>query len=246
MTTEYQSTGERAKTSHDKSIFPNFSHLCSSTIAITVGQATKVEDQDQSMAQETFHVHKALICADSEFFKAATGSLWRSSSSSAPIDMTDEGPSTFKIYLNFLYTKEVVFKSKLTSAYDAFETLSNAYVLGEKLISHKFCNAVVKATIDFQQQIKQYPPKKAIKIAYEGTTPSSPIRKLFVDYWLHVSHRNWNTENMIERTHPDFVEDLLSAVINARPVPSTYTACPRDPATYYVKDNNDRNWQREK
>lgn len=129
-----------------------------------------------------------------------------------------------------------MYKTDTTTPYDAYINLAKAYVLGERIISPEFCNAVIRALIEYQTEFKKYPPKACIKIIYEGTEPSCRIRKLFVDYWVKISHRAWDTNDLIEKTSPDFVEDLVKAFVHSRPTSDVYTPCPQKPYKYFVLD----------
>jgi len=48
--------------------------------------------------QQTFHVHKTVLCKTSGFSKAALKPEWQGSEP-RPVDLTDEDPATFKMYL---------------------------------------------------------------------------------------------------------------------------------------------------
>ncbi|PVI03386.1 hypothetical protein DM02DRAFT_652662 [Periconia macrospinosa] len=66
-------SNKRAKNDSD-AIFPTFNQFSGITIPITAGQLQPSDNHDNQLGEtETFHIHKSLICDDSEFFKAAVG-----------------------------------------------------------------------------------------------------------------------------------------------------------------------------
>lgn len=163
-------------------------------VLIRLGPKQTMTDATEQSYQ-TAYVHKDLLCEDSEFFRAATKPEWQNSAVQT-VDLTDEDPATFAVFV-----------------------------------------------INLREGCRAYPPKEAIRIAYAGTAESSPIRKLLVDYWVKVSHRGWDTKNLTEKTSPEFVEDLIVALIDARPVPNTYVSYSEDPEKYYVKTQHGKSWK---
>lgn len=167
-------------------------------------------------AQEVIGVHKSLITEDSKFFCSVVKPLWNKSSEAQPtVDLTDEDPKIFKIYLEFLYGHVVHFDEK-THRYGEYETLFKAYVFGEKIMSDDFQNAVISAIIKFKA-IGNCPAFQLAAMVYRGTPANSPLRKLLLDIYAKQVHHAWNLQKLYDLDCPEFLSDVIVALVNERP-----------------------------
>ncbi|KAF2242156.1 hypothetical protein BU26DRAFT_397428, partial [Trematosphaeria pertusa] len=127
-----------------------------------------------------------------------------------PVDLSDEEPTVFKAYLQWLYTKQVPLETYTHARSDGQdeeaindELLAQCYVLGEKLMDSKFQNAVLEVFINNE---RHWPSNRAICILYKGTGSSSPARKLMVDFWAWQAEPDWvRLDNLIKNR--EFVAD---------------------------------------
>ncbi|KAF2242157.1 hypothetical protein BU26DRAFT_405911, partial [Trematosphaeria pertusa] len=110
----------------------------------------------------------------SEFFRAASKPEWTGPSPKL-VQLTDVDPAVFKAYMQWLYTKKV-------AQIDGLH-LARCYVLGEKLMDVAFQNAVMDAILDRAMREDLYPSSGFTRIIFQGTTKSSPARKVLVDFW---------------------------------------------------------------
>jgi len=157
----------------------------------------------------SFPVHESLICLSSEFFRNARKPEW-SAGKPQVVDLIDEVPVVFEVYLHWLYFKTL----PTVGIYNdhkcpEFESLARCYVLGEMLIDKKFKNAIVDALTDILEEMKDemiIPGSFEINIIYAGTTEGSPGRKLMVDIWATIAGKTCKTA--LDECHPDFVLDL--------------------------------------
>jgi hypothetical protein len=164
-------------------------------------------------------VHEAVVRRSSVFFDNAMKPEWTASRSEPRVvDLTDEDPGIFKLYLHWLYFKTLSTVAtedpgKLNSENI---TLSRCYVMGEKLMDIGFKNATLNALID--AKINQpfykarYPGQRSMNIIYDGTLEGSPARRLLVDIWSTEGAENW-ANSLSDEISPSFALDLSKALL---------------------------------
>lgn len=190
----------------------------------------------KNLVPEVVPLQKSILCADSEFFRAATKPEWQGSTPYT-VDLTQEDPDAFKVYAHFLYTKTILFQPQRSEALKVgpWDILIRAYLLGEKLLSRNFRNAIVEEYITYHNQTEGHPDLYLIKAIYNGTTSTSPFRKLIVDLWAAWAETFWNHDDIVQATCEEFVQDLLAAILRLRPSLNRRTSI-LVPSVYYVKD----------
>ncbi|KAF2660686.1 hypothetical protein K491DRAFT_571812, partial [Lophiostoma macrostomum CBS 122681] len=111
--------------------------IAGETIEIKIGKGD---------ASETFHVHKTLVCTASKFFANATKPGWQNNETGKPkpIDLSDEEPAIFKVFVQWLYGRTIAISLLQLGVSIG---LARAYVLGEMLIAEAFQDDVLKAMI---------------------------------------------------------------------------------------------------
>lgn len=121
--------------------------------------------------------------------------------------------------------------------------LARCYVLGEKLMDVAFQNAVMDAILDRAMREDLYPSSGFTRIIFQGTTKSSPARKVLVDFWTWAGNESWVAEHddLCEDIHTDFVAALVPALLRQRAAPDP-KARPwiKSPETYHVIEVRDR------
>lgn len=92
------------------------------------------------------------------------------------------------------------------------------YVLGERLADDAFQDDVLAGIIDVILNSDKYPPGRAIRITYSGTSSkSSPARQLMVDLYVHAGSRHWIELGIfLKDTCTDFVEELVTGFLRDR------------------------------
>ncbi|KAI4655898.1 hypothetical protein J4E93_000614 [Alternaria ventricosa] len=201
--------------------------------------------------QRIFHIHKSVLCKTSAFFQNATKPEW-SGPTPRPIDLSDECPSTFHLYVQWLYSGKIAVKTKPLSDSDTGDrkresvnqhSMIQSYVLGERLMDPTFQNAVLQCLIECVEQEDSYPGDQTIKTAYKRTTKHSPLRKLLVDFWVWHGDSEWAADDMNTSLGTEFTNDLLKAMLKLRPGPSedaeqVQPLWLNHPETYSLKENN--------
>ncbi|PVH96779.1 hypothetical protein DM02DRAFT_686909 [Periconia macrospinosa] len=195
-------------------------------------------------AKVSISVHKSLITADSEFFRAALKPEWKpewnggstavksegngdatavnsewNGGATPTVDLEEEDVEMVKMYIHFLYKRIVDFEvhGNITVSYG---NLFKAYGFGEKIISNEFQNATMRAIIEYQYRIKTFPGNDSVQIAYQKTPPNSPLRRLVVDYWAKAANLTaWQIDLLPGMNCPEFLHDLIKALLENRPAP---------------------------
>lgn len=190
------------------------------TIAVQVGvseyNAREVEfsDRVRQGISHTFHVHPSVLCKSSDFFKAATKPEWIGPEPRA-IDLSTENVDVFHMYLQWLYSGKIAVRYILESEqFLDYRSLTQCYLLGERLMDMDYCNAVMRM---FMLSVKDLLTVDAIRsyvirTIYDETAVSSPARKFLVDAWIWGLHRLSTLEYVAGDNCVEFGNDLIRAL----------------------------------
>ena len=135
----------------------------------------------------SFTIHEIVLCATSEFFRAAVKKEWTRALPRV-IHLPDEDVIVFKIYVTWLYSHKLAIRYpvRCESANRNWELLTKSYLLGEKLIDTKFKDTIVSAMVASMRpspigRQAPRPGKQAIETLHEGTVRGSKARQLFAE-----------------------------------------------------------------
>ena len=150
--------------------------------------------------KKRFTPHKEILCARSTFFKAACSERWNDSK---PIELPEDDPDTFDIYLYCVYKDTVDVGDLLTARpgegeYDpGVRMLSRfgcrlvaTYLLADKLGDVVTANLVVDRIIRLRIEENMLPGIQAALIVAQATHTASPLRRLLIDFYVHVASRD--------------------------------------------------------
>lgn len=162
-----------------------------------MGPTTKSED---------FTVHTDPLKDSSDFFRAALDGDWLERSE-GKIDLPDDDPSIFQIFIHWMYAKEIdleqgpkeprPWRDIPTSDLTASDVLIDCFILDDKRGAVRFRNDVIDALIAAKSESHSLPDLIAISYAFENTPLISPLRTLLEDIWT------WDAENYeISRLDP--------------------------------------------
>ncbi|KAK4920326.1 hypothetical protein LTR49_012108 [Elasticomyces elasticus] len=111
-----------------------------------------------------FHVHEELLVKHSKYFEAAMHNGWKEAEEGT-IYLSDLHPTDFATFANFVYTGRVMTKSddhdEATRSDGEWPRLARAWILGNRLISTSYEDAVLDAVVD-----KMGPPKYIIPLGF--------------------------------------------------------------------------------
>jgi hypothetical protein len=210
------------------------SSVTNETVTITVKRKTILSFEPDG--GDTFYLHEKILCASSEYFRTITRLQW-TDLESKPIILNSENPFVFKSYVQWLYTQRIVYGASDFTKTEKWIHLANSYVLGERLIDRRYQNAVLDTILSYCMERDTFPSNAVIRIIYNGTPSSSPARRLLVDFWACEATTSWSgLGRLIKATCPEFVEDLVSALILRRSRPSKDTSRPwrNRPELYHI------------
>lgn len=162
--------------------------------------------------ERVFYIHKNVLGKSSAFLQKRMKTEW-SGTSPRPIDLTDEDPDNFEIYLQWLYSQMIAMSQYPEDSDKDFDVFAQLYLLGEKLMDCTFQNRVLDAIIHMMEETVRYPSDDFISKIYKGTVKASPARKLMVDIWVYKARLTWNVANTVEDAGAEFANDVIAAFI---------------------------------
>lgn len=209
--------------------------------------------------EKMFQVHKSVLCQTSRFFQTATKPRW-TAQRKKPIDLSEDDPEIFALYVQWLYTGSVAVKSKREDNDEddaepekgnveirvediSCRCLVKCYVLGEKLMDLTYQNVIMELLLTLAPVRTGIPSYDTIRIAYKGTTTNSPLRKLFVDIWVWCGYPLRQKGDLVMESSPEFANDLVHALLaqrNIAPIDNQEEGATKPPwdtdlASYYLQ-----------
>lgn len=146
-------------------------------------------------------MHQDIICASSEFFRAAVSKEWKEGETKV-VRLHEQIPAAFRIYLERLYASEVdlfglavnyvgdlvhaeeqLSKSVLNGRLDAY-VLCKLWVLGDFLSDSHFKNDVISCLHTSFDNHKVCIGKPALHFILANTSSNSTLQKLCRDWYL--------------------------------------------------------------
>ena len=179
-------------------------------LTVTVGTGDKAVQ---------FPVYEALIRKSSTFFNNAMKPEWaRARADPRDIDLSDECPDIFKIYLHWLYFKTFPTVSVKRDTLDSPEhlALSKYYVMGDWILDGGFKNAALDAWAEAFENERSYtarlPASDAINLIYTYTLEGSPARRFLVDISVKHAGESW-TQYLTNALPYEFVLEFSRALL---------------------------------
>jgi len=148
-----------------------------------------------------FQAHSSLLFAASTYFSAAFSTPWAGLSDFelssfgglSELDLPGFEADLFEIYVKFLYTGHLYTQRAddhtETAAYKywdlEWDRLFDLHCMGSYLLDAGFQNAIMDALLDKWRQDQRFPVGYA-RLVYDKTTPGSAVRRLIVDFHIHL------------------------------------------------------------
>lgn len=177
---------------------------------------------DQGPNATKIYVHKSVLCASSEFFKAKARRVW--SKGEATVDLPHVSQHAFMLYANWAYSGKVVHKGRdlnrvahagagavknETTVPDQadWEILAEAAALGQQLMDSAFKHSVMDTMVFFAATAEEGGEKVAnqllchalpIQTVYDATPECSGFRNIMLDVF---------------RRHEDFLEQICDDIL---------------------------------
>jgi hypothetical protein len=186
-----------------------------------------------------FTAREFFLVSRSEFFRRALTGNW-TEAESRTIKLPDDDPHIFGIYLNLVYTGQLVTMrksveecSKLDRATfyqhisKEYDDLFSIYILVEKFQDVTAKNTIIVAVIDMtrvkcEDASRAKASLRSINKVYEGTPDSSPLRRLLMDMYGAVSP-TFILEHVYKHSCcADLVKDLCKMLQETRSAKRAY------------------------
>jgi hypothetical protein len=173
--------------------------------------------------EHKFAVHGHQLSKNSEFFTSALKNEWvEGQTRTVRLPQEDEEQMTH--YLDFIHghglsTKHFDTFAALDSspgADNSYISLFKLYVFGERMLDNNIQQAIIKEVVRLislknDEGSSWAPSGLAINLVYEGTTSSSPARRLLVD-----EHINFGQTSDLDKDLPtDYIRDIAKAFTGA-------------------------------
>ncbi|KAF2630061.1 hypothetical protein BU25DRAFT_419701 [Macroventuria anomochaeta] len=169
-----------------------------------------------------FPVLEAVIRKSSRFFDNALKHKWAANKTEPrTIDLSEDSPDIFNIYLHWLYFQQMPIARARASGNkqakgDEYIDIAKCYVLGEKLMDNAFKNAIltalVDAYVDQPAEPRLCPGRLTLQVIYAGTMEGSPARRLLVDIWVRLAKETW-IQHLTEDLPHAFVLEFSRALL---------------------------------
>ncbi|KAH6872506.1 hypothetical protein BKA58DRAFT_456086 [Alternaria rosae] len=122
----------------------------------------------------------------------------------------------FAIFLKWLYYDHIAVEDREDDngkfAPDT-DKLIEAYVLGLKLKSRKFCRDVIQGLVELSKDMGEYPGPASISLAYNETPKGSLLRQVLVQLWADTADAAWLENDETDEYPADFLKDLTTALL---------------------------------
>jgi hypothetical protein len=180
-----------------------------------------------------FVAHESFLTSRSEFFRRAMNGNWAESESRV-IKLPDDTPEIFAIYLNIVYTGQLVTmrktKEELASleakAFGVelqreYEDVFCLYVLAEKLQDKAVKNAALVAAINISETTHsakdwRVPELEIVNQVYQSTPEGSSGRRLVIDLYGMLPLVHLMRDFRRATLHEDAFNDLIKVLNETR------------------------------
>ncbi|KAF2122118.1 hypothetical protein BDV96DRAFT_682126 [Lophiotrema nucula] len=209
-------------------------------ITIRVGQGAE---------QKTFLVHSTVICPRARFFEKAMNGSWKEAEDKV-VELKEDDPITFQRYQSLIYAGSAAFpdpeKDQSRVGYAVLnlqKALVRIYILADKLQDTKSKALVTETLLAVRRKSwkmvdgtsEDYAfSSSLIRIIYDDTPDSCPLRRMVVDDYAEVASGNW----LARREHfpPEFIYDLAVRTLDRRTKAGGETVVNCDASKYLEKE----------
>ena len=168
--------------------------------------------------EQALFIHSSLLSSNSEFFNAALKENWKEGNSRI-IKMLEDDYDLVYTYVRWLYAGKIYTDVKDDDTEPDFINLAKLYTLGEKLLDNGFQDCVLNSIVSLSRKkhdpddTRFFPGAMVIGIIYNGTSPSSPARKLLVHIYAAEAEPGWMSKWRVSKTPEEFKNDLITELL---------------------------------
>lgn len=151
--------------------------------------------------KQSFTVHASRITVRSKFFAAAVSDKWTTSDArKGTVDLSEESPLLFDLYLHYVYNDKVVLGdasqhvlrerpdcANYREYRETHRLFINLYMLADKLGDCKSATLIMDTFDDTIYEQIGLPNSRHMHVAFDGSPESSPLRTLLVDLLAYDS-----------------------------------------------------------
>lgn len=159
-------------------------------------------------SQQTYTIHKHLICNSSKFFHAACSKLWAEGKEKL-VRLPEANPEAFQAYVVWVYTGRVII-NKADDVSEINQTI-RLYLLGDVLDDRSLRNEAMRALVRQNGKWKVQPSVELIQEIWDSTTSGSRLRKMIVD--LIIMRRSRDNMTGIADFPKDILHELTSSLL---------------------------------
>ncbi|KAF7949360.1 uncharacterized protein EAE97_002869 [Botrytis byssoidea] len=140
--------------------------------------------------KQKFTLHKQLLCESVEYFRAAFSAGGFRESQTSSMDMPEDDPEAFELFIHWLYRGEVRRATELTDI-DQFLQL---YIFAEKLCLNGLANKTMDAIQAISDDFNEFTQCSLEQMdgVWRNTSSTSPVRKWLI---LILVYNVWGWEN---------------------------------------------------
>ncbi|PSK54780.1 Transcription elongation factor S-II [Elsinoe australis] len=165
---------------------------------------------------EKFVMSAKLLSEHSAFFEHHLADFWKTGKARETIIIHNEEPAVFELFSDWLSFGDIFTGTERSLDKLSYSVLFKAFVLGLTLRAQVFRNDVMDI-ITAKFDAGHMPEAILPEIAYNGTPPSSPLRRILVDVYAYRGGPAFvtapTTQNHISS---QFLTDLTCALYNLR------------------------------
>lgn len=172
--------------------------------------------------EQSFTVHKDLICARSKFFVAACSERWIEGQSKV-VRLPESSPKIFQIYMAWLFAgnaavEEVGHNATESKHSDVVEqrTLVKLYLLAQYLNDIKLRNQCLKVLVSRTPAWKTLLWPSDYKLIWDSTMPGCLLRTMIIDEFIARSTRDGLAER-ITQYPTSLLQELAVALMQRAP-----------------------------
>ena len=183
----------------------NTIHSCDFTNLITI-----IVGEDE----QSFMVHKDMLCAKSKYFKSACSELWASGREKV-VRPTQGTPEQFKMYSEWVYTSHLSINAEDPG--QQLDDLIGMFILGDFLNDYQLRNATMDLLITTILGSTHVFGLDQLDRVYAATPTGSPLRE-FTVWWVLANVSQADLYINIARYPAELVQELALAVLRRSPI----------------------------